>query len=53
MRYLRYVTERFMPLLLDGGKGMLFMPVRHGKSLYSSVYTPAWYVMTNQTRNVI
>ena len=52
-RYLRFVVERHMPLLLNGGKGMLFMPVRHGKSLYGSVYTPAWYVMTNQTKNVI
>lgn len=51
--YLRHITEVHTPLLLDGGKGMLFMPPRHGKSLYSSVYTPAWYVMQWQTRNVI
>lgn len=51
--YLRLITELFMPALLDGGKRMLFMPPRHGKSLFSSVYTSAWYVMFWQTRNVI
>ena len=44
--YLRYVSEKFQPVLEHGGKAMLSMPPRHGKSLYCSVFTAAWYAMT-------
>lgn len=51
--YCRLIAERFTPMLLNGGKGMLFMPPRHGKSLFSSIYTAAWFVMVHGTKNVI
>jgi len=51
--YMRLIAKRTMPILLDGGKAMIFMPPRHGKSLYSSVYAAAWFVMFHGTRNVI
>ncbi len=47
--YMELIAKRFMPVLLHGGKAMLFMPPRHGKSLCSSVYTTAWFVMFHQT----
>jgi predicted phage terminase large subunit-like protein len=51
--YLRLIAKRIYPLLIHGGKAMIFMPPRHGKSLFSSVYLPAWFVMFFQTKNVI
>lgn len=51
--YMRLIAERFLPILYHGGKAMLFMPPRHGKSYCSSVYTAAWYIMFFQTKNVI
>lgn len=51
--YMNLISRRTVPILLGGGKAMIFMPPRHGKSLYSSVYAVAWFVMLHQTKNVI
>jgi len=51
--YLRLIAKRTVPILMNGGKAMIFMPPRHGKSLYSSVYAAAWFLMFHGTKNVI
>lgn len=51
--YMDLIAEVTMPVLTEGGKAMLFMPPRHGKSLYCSVYAAAWFVMHHATKNVI
>ena len=51
--YMRLIAERTMPILLNGGKAMIFMPPRHGKSMYSSIYAVAWFLMCHGTKNVI
>lgn len=51
--YMDVISERVQPILFHGGKAMVFMPPRHGKSLYSSVYAAAWFIMFHGTRNVI
>lgn len=51
--YFRLITQTFMPTLVGGGRQMLFMPPRHGKSLFTSVYTAAWFLGFHRTQNVI
>lgn len=51
--YMRLMSQCFQPKLLNGGRGMIFMPPRHGKSLACSVYAPSWFVMFHQTKDVI
>ena len=51
--YMDHISEVVQPTLVNGGKSMVFMPPRHGKSLYSSVYCAAWFIMVHGTRNVI
>lgn len=52
-RYIRKIVEHVQPLLAEGGKGMVSMPPRHGKSWLLSVYTPAWYLLCHPTRHVL
>lgn len=51
--YMEYICQHVMPVLLAGGKAMVFMPPRHGKSMLCSVYIPAWFEMVNPTKNTI
>ncbi|NND85491.1 MAG: hypothetical protein HKN46_10130 [Acidimicrobiia bacterium] len=51
--YMRLICEDFMPVLHHGGRRMLFMPPRHGKSLFTSCYTSAWFLLYHKTKNVI
>ena len=51
--YMRLIAKRTTPLLLEGGKAMIFMPPRHGKSTYCSVYAAAWFLMIHGTKNVM
>ena len=51
--YMRHIEEQLMPVFMEGGKAMVSMPPRHGKSTYCSTYVAAWFVMTHRTLNVI
>lgn len=51
--YARMLVKHVTPALTDGGKVMAFMPPRHGKSILSSVYSAAWFLMSHPLRNVI
>jgi len=51
--YIRHIVEALQPILDNGGKAMVSLPPRHGKSMLCSVYIPAWFLMMNPAKNVI
>lgn len=53
-KHLQYLTKKLTPSLINGGgRFIVNMPPRHGKSEFISKWIPAWYLDTFPERNII
>jgi len=52
-RHLAYLDQKIVETVERGGKLLITMPPRHGKSMLASQYLPAWYLGTRPDKRII
>lgn len=53
-KHIKYLSDQITPSLINGGgRFIINMPPRHGKSEFISKWVPAWYLDMFENRNII